>query len=166
MCEKIKQKSNLLFEDEHVAVLLAEKPCLPGHMLVIPKQHSPIIEKVADSVMNHMFEVANKIGIAVFEGLGAHGTNVLVQNGPAAGQKQNHALINVVPRFDKDGLLLAWEPGKQAPDEDLSRLESLIKEHTRSVGIIEREPQKPVEIASAKEVEENDYRARQLRRIP
>lgn len=166
ICERIKRKVNVLYEDDKVVVILADTPSTPGHMVVFPKQHAPIIEKVPDAVMQHMFVVANKVGIAVFEALGAHGTNVLIQNGPAAGQKQNHAMIHIVPRFEKDGLQLGWKPGEQASEEDLSRIHGTITEHTSSVGIIQKEKEKPIEETPVEEVEEDDWRSRQLRRMP
>lgn len=166
ICGRIKNKSNLLFENEKVVVMLADRPATPGHMFVLSKEHAPIIEKVPDPVVQEMFVVANKVGISVFESLGAHGTNVLIQNGPAAGQKQNHAVLHVVPRFEKDNLQLSWQPGEQASEESLSSIESLIKAQTGTVGVIEKEKAKPIEETAAEEIPEEDYRAKQLKRIP
>lgn len=155
----------MLFENEKVFAMLSPEPAVPGHVLVLPKQHAPIIEAVPDFVVSNMFVVANKIGAAVFEGLGAQGTNVLIQNGTTAGQRHNHAMVQVIPRFEKDGLQLGWTP-KQAEDEELAKMESKIKDETTSVGVFEREKEKPTEVEKPKEVKEEDWRAKQLRRIP
>ena len=163
-CQLIQKKANLLFEDEKLAVMASPEPAIPGHVLVMPKDHSPIIESVPDFIVGDMFKAANKLGVAIFEGLGAQGTNILVQNGPSAGQKNNHTMIHVVPRFENDNLPIGWTP-KQASDEELSSLESKIKDETANVGLFEREKPKPIEAAKPAEVKD-DYRSKGLRRIP
>jgi len=107
-CQLAQKKINVLFEDEKIFAMLSPEPVAPGHIVVIPKDHSPIIEAVPDFVVGDMFKVANKIGVAVFEALGAQGTNLLIQNGPPAGQKNTHAMLNVIPRFENDNLQIGW----------------------------------------------------------
>lgn len=162
-CGLIKKQANKVYESEHVFVMLSPEPAVPGHMLVVPKQHAPILEAVQDFVVSEMFAVANKVGIAVFEGLGAQGTNVMVQNGTAAGQKHNHTMVHVVPRFENDGLQLGWTP-QQASDEELAKLESDISDATKNVGVFEKPEEKPVEVGKPSEVE--DWKTKQFRRIP
>lgn len=164
-CDLIKKKANVLFENEHVFAMLSPQPAIPGHVVVLPKVHAPILEVVPDFVVADLFKVANKISMALFEAFGAHGTNMLVQSGPSAGQKQNHAMLHVVPRAEGDGMDLSWTP-KQAAEDDLVKVESTINEATKSVGSFEREKPKPVEAEKPKEVKSEDPRLRQLRRIP
>jgi len=162
-CDIIKKKANVLYEDEKVFVMLAPDPATAGHVLVLPKEHAAILEQVPDLVVAELFKVANKVGVAIFEAFGAQGTNVLVQNGPAAGQKQNHVLLHVLARFENDGLQLTWTP-KQASDDELAQAELLIKGETKSVGIFEKEKPKPIEEEKPKELKKEDYRLR--RRVP
>ncbi len=164
-CQLIQKKVNVLFEDEKLFAMASPEPAAPGHVLVLPKVHAPILEAVPDFVVGDMFKVANKVGVAVFEALGAQGTNVLVQNGPAAGQRHNHVMINVIPRFENDNLQLGWAP-KPASEEELSSLEGKIKDETKSVGVFESEKPKPVELAEPKAVSKEDYRMKTFRRIP
>lgn len=163
-CSFIEKKSNMLFEDEKLFAMFSPEPSVPGHVIVLPKAHSPILETVPDFVVSDMFKVANKIGIAVFEGLGAQGTNILVQNGPSAGQKHNHTMVHILPRFENDNVPIGWNP-KPASEEELSSLEGKIKDETKNVGLFEQEKAKPIEIPKAEEVKE-DYRLKALRRIP
>jgi diadenosine tetraphosphate (Ap4A) HIT family hydrolase len=111
-----------------------------------------------------LFKVANKVGIAIFEGLGAQGTNIVVQNGPTAGQKHNHTMVHILPRFENDKVPIGWTP-KPASEEELSDLEGKIKDETKNVGIFEKEKEKPVELERPKEIKE-DKRLKALRRIP
>ncbi len=103
ICELIKGKKGLLYEDEQMAILLAPKPAVPGHIILAPKTHAAILEQVPDFVIGKMFDKANKVSIAVFETLGAEGTNIIANNGIAAGQTTNHFLLNVIPRRENDG---------------------------------------------------------------
>ena len=164
-CDLVQKKANVLYEDEKVFVMLAPDPAIPGHLLVLPKVHTPIFETVPDPVAGEMFKVANKLSTALFEGLQAHGTNILIQSGPTAGQKHNHAMIHVVPRFENDNLQLAWNP-KPASEEELTKAESALKDETKSVGIFEKEKPKPIEAEKPKEIKKEDERLKRLRRIP
>ncbi len=163
-CSLIQKKANMLFEDEKLFAMFSPEPCVPGHVVVLPKSHSPILETVPDFVVADLFKVANKIGIAIFEGLGAQGTNIVVQNGPTAGQKHNHAMVHILPRFENDKVPIGWNP-KPASEEELSDLEGKIKDETKNVGIFEKEKEKPVELERPKEIKE-DKRLKALRRIP
>jgi len=164
-CQLIQQKANMLYETEKVFAMLSPEPAALGHVVVMPKEHAPILEKVPDFVVSDMFKIANKIGVAVFEGIGAHGTNILVQNGPTAGQKHNHTMIHVVPRSENDNLPLGWTP-KAAGDDELASVESSLKEATASVGTFEHEKPKPLELPKEEIVKEEDPRLKALRRIP
>lgn len=168
-CELVSKKANVLFEDDKSVVMLSPEPSVPGHLLVLPKKHAPILEAVPDFVVGDLFKVANKASVLVFEGLGAQGVNVVVQNGPAAGQRHNHVMLNVVPRFENDNLPLIWDP-KPSSDGDLAKAESSIKGEAKNVGVFEKEKPKPMEMEKPKEVKEDkekdDYRIKQLRRTP
>jgi len=166
-CDLIAKKANLLFEGEHVIVMMSPEPSVPGHLLVLPKLHSPILEGVPDFIVAEMFKVGNKASLMLFESLGVKGVNVLLQNGVVAGQRNNHVMLSVVPRFDNDGLSLSWTPKPAAP-EDLAKTESKLKDETRNVGVFEREKPKPIEIEKPKEVKDTktDYRIKQLKRVP
>ncbi len=164
-CQLVQKKVNMLFEDEKVIAMLSPEPVAPGHIIILPKEHSPIIEAVPDFIVGDMFKIANKIGVAVFEALGAQGTNMLIQNGPPAGQKHNHTMLNVIPRFEGDNVQVGWQP-KPADEGELSSLESKIKDETKNVGLFEREKPKPIEVEKPKEMPKEDYRLKNLRRIP
>jgi len=164
-CKLIEQKANKVFEDEKIFVMLSPEPAVPGHILVLPKKHAPIIEAVPDFVVSDMFKVANKIGVAVFEGLSAQGTNVLIQNGTAAGQSHNHVMLHVLPRFENDGLQLTWTP-QQADQEDLAAIESMVRDEGGASAVFEEEKAPPVAVDKPEEVKSDDWRTKQLDRLP
>lgn len=164
-CGLIAKKANVLYEDERVFAMLAPEPAAIGHVVVLPKQHAPIFESVPDFVVSDLFRIANKASVSIFESLGAQGTNLVVQSGESAGQRHNHAMVHVIPRFENDNLPIGWNPSQTTP-EQLAKMESAIKDEAKSVGSFEKEKPKPVEKEPPKEVPKEDLRLKQLRRRP
>lgn len=168
VCQQIAEKKHLLYQDEKVVAFLSSSPAAVGHIVLAPKQHAPILEQVPDFVISELFTKANKLSIACFETLGAEGTNIIVQNGLAAGQNSSHATLNIVPRKENDGLNVLWKP-KQLSEEQMSTIELKVKEETQKIGGFEKEKAKPIEIKKPEELKpskEESYIIKQLRRIP
>ena len=176
-CKVIKDRHNKIYEDDLVFAFAADQPAGAGHVIVIPKEHHLIFEELPDDVAGHIFFIANKISIAVFESLGAHGTNIIINNGTGAGQQIAHCALHILPRRENDGLDFAW-PANEASEDDLGTAELFIKEQTRQVGIFEREQAEPVEMTDKhtevieepkvddKGSKEENYLVKQLRRMP
>jgi len=108
---------DILYEDPEVVVAIKDFSSIAGQISIFPKQHHTILEMVPDEVIQKCFILANKVSMTIFEGLGAQGTNILVQNGLGAGQKIPHFSIEVIPRREGDGLNLMWDPKQLSPDE-------------------------------------------------
>lgn len=168
-CQIVNKKADakIIFEDEKALVILSPNPCCVGHILVMPKEHLSIIEQVPDYLVGHLSKLVNKISIAVFEVLQAKGTNILIQNGVAAGQKTNHFMIHIIPRKENDGLDFQWQQ-KQLNEEQMSTVELKLKEEAKGIGEFEKEEKKPVNLD--REIEkidkEENYLIKQLDRIP
>lgn len=170
ICEFIKNKENLLYEDELVYVMLPEKPSTLGHVWVIPKRHYPIIEQIPDYELSPLFKIANKFSSILFETLKIQGTNIIVQNGIASGQKYAHFLINIIPRKENDNLKLEWTP-KQVSEEDMSTVELKLKDQAKNIGgFIKETPKEPISLSQKKEIldysSEENHLIKQLHRIP
>ena len=170
-CTLIKGKMNKVYEDEQIFVMHAPKPATFGHLLVLPKKHAMIIEQIPDFEIGEMFGKINKISTAVFESLGAQGTNIILQNGVAAGQSHSHLMVHVIPRREGDGIDFTWQP-KSLSEEDMSTIELKLKEFTKNIGLFEEKPPEPLEIDSEVEQikdvdgDEENYLIKQLERIP
>lgn len=166
-CQSLETHALTLFEDDHVAAMACPNPVAPGHLMVVPKKHQPIIEAVPDSVLRAMMVVANKLSMAVFEAVGAQGTNLLIQNGLPAGQMMPHCAVHIIPRREGDNLQIEWKPGGVSED-DSGKAEVYLKEAAQTIGVFDKEAPKPLEEkrADTPEISETDYRVRQLRRIP
>lgn len=169
-CEMIKKKTSMVYEDDQIYVMHAQKPAGIGHVLVLPKEHAMIIEQLHDYDVAEIFQKVNKISTAVFESLGAHGTNIIVQNGVAAGQSSSHLMIHVIARRENDGMDFTWQP-KQMSEEEVSTVELKLKEFTKNIGGFEKRPAKPIELKTeVKQIKEDEkeenYLLKQLQRIP
>jgi len=170
VCQIVDNKipSKKVFEDDKVMAVLDVNGANPGHCFVIPKIHYPIIEQVPDAEVSRLFQVSNKISVALFEGLGAQGTNIFVANGIPAGQTVAHVTVNVIPRKENDGINLQWQP-KQLTEEEMSTVELKFKEQSKNIGAFEKEEKKP-KVQAPKPVvlsdEEEEYFEKQMRRLP
>ncbi len=163
-------ESKKVYEDAHLVAILHPKPATPGHIILIPKHHYPILENLSNDLIGHMFNTASKISSSIFESMNIHGTNIFVQNGVPAGQTIPHIMVHIIPRNENDNINLMWQP-KKLDQEELSTVELKIKEETKNIVIQkEKEKQQPVEERKLEQLgtdgEEENYLLKQLRRIP
>src|SRR3989338_7764775 len=160
--------SKKVYEDELAVAVLDINGANPGHCFIMPKNHYPIIEQVPDAEVARLFQVSNKISTAIFESLGAQGTNIFVANGIPAGQTVAHFIINVIPRKENDGINLQWQP-RQLSEEEMSTVELKLKDQSKNIGYFEKE-EKKARVRAPKPVilseEEEEYFAKQMRRLP
>ncbi|MFC1800904.1 HIT family protein [Nanoarchaeota archaeon] len=172
-CDVVKGKEDaeIIFEDEKCTAVLHLKPAHPGHVLLFSKGHYPIMEQVPDYVVGHMFKIANKLSTALFESLNIQGTNIIVQNGVAAGQTIPHFVIHVIPRSEGDGLNFQWEP-KQPGKEEVDKAIIVIKEQTANIhpsGFQKEKREIKIDRDAVRKIEstkEENYLIKQLRKIP
>jgi histidine triad (HIT) family protein len=115
-----------VYEDGDVQAILDINPANKGHILLFPKNHAGVLAQVPDNIIKKMFSVANKLATAMFEATKAAGTNILVANGPVAGQTAPHVIVNIIPRFEGDKIAIGWQPTK-ADDAELESLAEKIK---------------------------------------
>ncbi len=168
VCEDIASKTNMVYEDDVVFAMHHAEPATSVHLVVVPKQHTPILEKMPDQDLGKLFSVVNKLSTLVFDKLGAHGTNIILQNGTAAGQSLPHTQVHIIPRHQNDKISFEWQP-KQLSDDDMATVELTLKGQAKSVGVFEKE-KKVIEEKKPEQVEEKedvvDYRLKRLERLP
>ena len=73
-----------------------------------------------------MFKVVNVLNGKVKEVVKAEGTNVFVAEGEVAGQRFDHVVVHVIPRFRDDGVVFSWE-GRKVSEKELDELSKEIK---------------------------------------
>jgi histidine triad (HIT) family protein len=127
-CDMIsgKKEAAKLYEDDRVIAFLSPQPATIGHIVVAPKMHIPIFEGMEEGLIEHTFKTANKISIALFEAIKCEGTNLIIQNGMAAGQEAPHFSVNLLARRGGDGFVFEWAP-KQLSEEEMATVELQLK---------------------------------------
>ncbi|MEK6950247.1 MAG: HIT family protein [Nanoarchaeota archaeon] len=170
-CELRTRKEHLIYEDEEVVVAVKDTALAPGQITIFPKEHFTIFELVPDEILRRCATLANKAGIAVFESIGAQGTNVIVQNGLPAGQQVPHFALEIIPRRENDNLPLSWPP-KQLMDEEMDTAFLLLKEEGDKLVNIGKAPAKK-EIRATEEPDKiaavdgkDNYLLKSLKRMP
>jgi len=170
ICESIKNSQLKIYEDKNIIAMLNDKPATAGHIIMTTKEHYPIFENIPDELVAHIFSVANKLSTITFETLGAHGTNIIVNNGLTAGQKDPHFLVHVIPRRENDNIDFGWQPKKASEDE----FNEILSKLTGTMEVTPETPQEEVISEVKKEDGDNkdesgdskDYLLDSLTRIP
>jgi histidine triad (HIT) family protein len=108
--------ARLLETDEAVA-FLDVNPVNPGHTLLVPIGHAAQVSDLADGVAAAVGSLLPRLCRAIAAATGAHGLNVIVNNGRAAGQTIDHCHWHIIPRFDDDTVNWPWPHGQYAGDE-------------------------------------------------
>jgi len=134
-----KVQSKKVYEDDKSLAILDINPANPGHILLLPKEHYSIMPQVPEEEIVHLSMVAKTVSNAALRSLNVQGTNIIVQNGIAAGQKAQHFMIHIIPRKEKDGLNFDI-PQKEIPENDL---EAIRKKLEKKLGAVKEQKPKP-----------------------
>ena len=155
-----------IYEDDICFAILHESPAIDGHVLVIPKKHTAILEELDDNIIEHLYIISNKISTSIFDTLGAHGTNIIVNNGTAAGQELPHIVIHILPRKENDNIKVEWQP-KQVSDAELKTTQSMIKSFSDNI-FSGKDTLPDIKIKQEVKIDkdEENYLIKGLKRIP
>jgi histidine triad (HIT) family protein len=147
-----KVQSKKIYEDSLVTAILDINPSNPGHVLVMPKEHYAIMPQVPDKVLRHLFLVVKKLSAVALKSLGARGTNIMVQNGVAAGQKSQHFMVHMIPRKENDGINFVLEK-KEMSENDYNVIKSRMQKRVNELFGIKETPAEKTAIEKKPEPE-------------
>ncbi|WP_018963181.1 HIT domain-containing protein [Coprothermobacter platensis] len=104
-CDIINKKSPAAveWEDDDIIVIRDAHPQAPIHLLIIPKEHFPNMDKTEPSVLMKMMDTAKQM--AAKFGL-TSGYRIVLNNGFDAGQTVCHVHAHLL-----GGRPLSWPPG-------------------------------------------------------
>jgi histidine triad (HIT) family protein len=122
-----KVQSRKVYEDDQTLAILDINPANPGHLLLLPKEHYSIMPQMPDKEIGHIFMVAKALSNALLRSIRAQGTNIIIANGVAAGQRAQHFMIHIIPRMEKDNLQFTL-PQKTVPEEELDEISKKLSE--------------------------------------
>ena len=154
---RIEGKS-ILHEDEKIIIVHAAHAS-KGHVQIYPKDITDSADHMPEDIFEYMMMAANYCSAVLFELLGAHGTNLIMTEGP-------NFHISIIERMQNDGLNFQWQPEK-GDDADLEQSAKAIKdaiivgEAKPAVGIVQ---EAPIEITE--EEGKKNYLLQSLERLP
>ena len=99
-----KIQAKKIYEDEKVIGILDINPGNPGHTLIMTKEHYSIMPQLPDEDVADVFLVVKALSNSMLRSIDAQGTNIVVANGIAAGQRGQHFMVHLIPRKKNDGI--------------------------------------------------------------
>lgn len=107
------------------------RQAVPGHVLVVPRQHVETIFELDPVLGGELMALATRVAKALQASLAPAGLNLWQSNGAAGGQEVPHVHLHVQPRRVGDGLFRVYPLGLPAPArrEALDQLAARIRPH-------------------------------------
>jgi len=105
-CHIVSGKVNAkkIYEDDKILVILDINPASKAHMLVMPKEHYAIMPIVPEEILSHMIKISKKLSASAKLRLKSKGSTIFIANGGIAGQRSQHFMLHIIPRYEADGL--------------------------------------------------------------
>ncbi|MBI2654214.1 HIT domain-containing protein [Candidatus Woesearchaeota archaeon] len=113
-----KVQSKKIYDDDKVLAILDINPANPGHVLLVTKEHYAIMPQIPDDEVAHVFMAAKSLSNSMLKSIDAQGTNIIVANGIAAGQRAQHFMVHIIPRKENDGINFVL-PQKEMPQNEI-----------------------------------------------
>jgi histidine triad (HIT) family protein len=101
----------------------------PGHVLVATKAHVENVFGLDDTQAAAVFRATARVARAVRKAFAPQGLTLFQANGKAALQTVFHFHIHVLPRWENDGMSLAWpakNPGREALEEFAAKIRAAL----------------------------------------
>lgn len=106
--------AQVVYENEFMLAFLDTGPLADGHLLVIPREHLALLTDLSPAQVGRLVGILPMLGRALLDVTGAEGFNVLLNQGPSAGQVVPHLHFHLIPRRSADGLGYRWKAGTYA----------------------------------------------------
>jgi histidine triad (HIT) family protein len=132
-----------VYEDDIILAIMDINPATKGHILVMPKEHYPIMPLIPPEVFSHLFEKLKFISKGQKEITLTDKNLWFIANGGAAGQRSSHFMLHLIPREEKDGLENVFDL-KPTTNEDaqVSELAKVLSQNLK-IALKEFNPQSP-----------------------
>jgi histidine triad (HIT) family protein len=104
-----------IFEDDMTIAFMDINPINSGHCLIITKAHAANLYEADVTDLQAAMATAQRVAVAIRDGLKPDGLNMLQANGPAAFQSVLHFHLHLIPRWNNDGKGFDWKlvPGNR-----------------------------------------------------
>jgi histidine triad (HIT) family protein len=110
--------STRVAENDRAIAFMDVAPATPGHLLVIPREHSTDLREAApEDLIAATLLAQSMVGRVIDRLEDATGANLLSCIGADAWQTVFHTHLHVIPRYSNDPLVLPWKPHSGDLDE-------------------------------------------------
>lgn len=100
--------AHIIHEDEHFLVLLDAFPLRPSHLLIVAREHAPLLTDLPAASRGNLLALAERMTRALYRISGVQGINLLINDGPVANQHVPHLHLHLIPRRVGDLPALCW----------------------------------------------------------
>lgn len=118
--------ASVVHEDDLTLAFMDLGQVNPGHVLVALKDHADDVFALDDAQAAAVFRAAARVARAARAAFAPDGLSIFQANGAAGGQTVFHFHLHVLPRWENDGMALAW-PVKNQPRDQLDAYAALIR---------------------------------------
>lgn len=131
-CEIIAGRINSIkiYEDSDIMVLMEIMPASRGHILILPKHHYQYIQEIPEQLMNKLMYFVKTVSPILIKILDAKAMSIYIPQGQLAGQRIQHFVINLIPRYEADSLVFDWEH-KKAEEKELKEIADKIRKSSQ-----------------------------------
>jgi histidine triad (HIT) family protein len=97
-----------VYEDAWTVAIMDIHPAASGHVLVIPKRHSPDLWHIEPEDAERAMAASVKVAGMIRRALAPDGINLVHASGRAAWQTVFHFHLHLLPRYEGDSLVPPW----------------------------------------------------------
>ncbi|HET8568947.1 MAG TPA: HIT family protein [Candidatus Limnocylindria bacterium] len=122
------EAGHVVLETDGVVAFLDRAPLVPGHTLVVTREHHATFDDVPLELLAPLLAAAQRLSVAMRRGLGADGSFTAINT--RVSQSVAHVHLHVVPRREGDGLFRAgmvWIR-KRYPAGEAERIAARLRE--------------------------------------
>ena len=120
--------ASIVYEDADLLAFMDIWPVTPGHLLIIPKRHTPFLADLDEVTGARMFTVAMRLAQALrASGLRCEGINLFLADGEAAFQEVFHTHLHVFPRFAGDTFRIDADWSITPPRTELDEIAAKVR---------------------------------------
>ncbi len=95
-------QSNYFLNSQNFLAIYNQSPILPGHSLIIPRQHKTSLMDLSDSMASELMLFSRKTIGLLQKAFQCSHFNWTIQDGESAGQTIMHMHMHIIPRKDND----------------------------------------------------------------
>lgn len=126
-CEKLAEENDeenlIVLRGSSCMVILNLYPYSTGHLMIVPYEHTPTIEKLAPPVLSEMMELATRCMGVLRDELAPQGFNIGINiSRPAGAGIEDHVHMHVVPRWTGDSNFMSVTAETRVLPVDLQEL--------------------------------------------